>query len=390
MVNFDFYCPTKVIVGAGRIKEAAGIAETYGRRVFLLVDPFLKDSKVIHDLINDLEDKEMIVTDFYDVQSNPRNTTIDKGAAICQNAQCDVVITVGGGSAIDSAKAIALVAKHGGSCWDYTERQGEEVKRPTEPGLPLICCPTTAGTGTEMTLVSVINNPSEVRKCSILNEVIYPTVSIIDPELMVSVPRELTALTGIDTFAHAFETYIGTGSNDYTDGLAIQSMKLFAESIRDAVNDGSNVEARYKMAMACMIAGGAFSNAGVCLPHAIGQPLSAFTDAPHGGTLAACLPQIIRWTVPYAKEKFAVVAEIMDKQAVAGLTVEEKAEKLPELFEQLYKDLDVSVSFSGYGLKEKDLEAFVDLCYTGFKQDIDHHPKPVTREDVLEIVRMCM
>lgn len=391
MKSFEFFCPTKFIAGAGKVLEVGKIAkEMGGQKAFLVIDPFLRDKDSITAVIRKLDEAGIDHFEFYEIVSNPRNTSIDKGAGLCVSANCDLIIAIGGGSCIDSAKAISLVAKYGGKCWDYTERQGEPVKRPDGAGLPLIVCATTAGTGTEATLVSVINNPSLKRKCSILNPGLYPTISIIDPELMLSIPKELTALTGIDTFAHAFEAYIGTGANEMTDALAIHSMKLFAESIRAAVNDGSNLEARSKMAMACCIAGASFSNAGVCLPHAMGQPLSAFTDAPHGGTLAACLPQIIKWTIPFAEEKLAVVADILDHETVKNLSQRQKAAKLPDLFEALYKDLDVHVSFSGYGLKESDIEAFVDLCYTGFKQDIDHHPRKVTRKDVVELVKLCM
>lgn len=391
MSEFNFYCPTQIMAGAGRVKELAQIVlERGGSKVFLVVDPFLRNSEAEKKVIKDLEDHKIQHVEFYEIVSNPRNTSIDKGAQICIQENCDFIVAIGGGSGIDSAKAISLVAKFGGECWEYTERQGEDVKRPTGSGLPLVVCPTTAGTGTEATLVAVINNPEQTRKCAIINPAIYPTVSIIDAELMLSVPKELTALTGIDTFAHAFEAFICTGANELTDALAIHAMKLFSESIRDVVNDGNNIEARSKMAMSCCIAGAAFSNAGVCLPHAMGQPLSAFTDAPHGGTLAACLPQIIKWTIPSAQKKFAIVADIMDAKGVSGLGEKEKAEKLPGLFEKLYQDLDVHVSFSGYGLKESDLEEFVDLCFTGFKQDIDHHPKKVNREDIKDIVKMCM
>lgn len=390
MGTYNFYFPTEVHVGNSRRKELGETAAKYGKKALAVIDPFLKDSEICREMLEDLKANGLTYVTFFDIVPNPRKNTIDQGIELCKKAGCDVVITVGGGSTIDTAKAIALAVVYGGSCWDYTERQGEEVKRPQRPGLPLIAIPTTAGTGTETTQASVINNPEQVRKCSIVNPSIYPKISIIDPELMRTIPPELTALTGIDTFAHAFEAYICKGRNDFSDALALHSIALFSKSIRRAVKDGSDMEARQMMAMSCSLAGAAFSNAGVCLPHAMGQPLSAFTDAPHGGTLAACIPQIIEWTIPAAQDRLAKVAEVMDLDAVYGKTEEEKAKYLPVIMKKLYEDLDVHVSFSGYGLKEKDLDAFVDLCFVAFQQDIDNHPKEVTRQDVYDLVKKCM
>lgn len=390
MKTFNFYFPTEVHVGNGRRKELGKIVADYGKKALAVIDPFLKNSAICQEILDDLESNGVEWVTFFDIVPNPRKNTIDHGISICRQEECDVVVTVGGGSTIDTAKAIALAAVYGGSCWDYTERQGEEVKRPENPGLPLIAVPTTAGTGTETTQAAVINNPEQVRKCSIVNPSVYPKISIIDPVLMRTIPPELTALTGIDTFAHAFEAYICKGQNDFSDALALHAISLFSKSIRRAVKDGDDMEARQMMAMSCSLAGAAFSNAGVCLPHAMGQPLSAFTDAPHGGTLAACIPQIIEWTIPAAQDRLAKVAEVMDMDAVYGKSEEEKAKYLPVLMKELYEDLDVHVTFSGYGLKKEDADAFVDLCFVAFQQDIDNHPKEVTRQDVYDLLMKCM
>lgn len=390
MKSFQYQFPTQLRVGNGKRKELGALAATYGTKAFAVFDPFLNNSTVQKEMLDDLRQNGIESVVFSEIVPNPRNTSIDYGAELCRSTGCQLVIAVGGGSAIDTAKAIALTAALGGNCWDYTERQGEPVTRPDRPGLPLIAIPTTAGTGTEATQFAVINNTEQVRKCTIITPLIYPCVSIIDPELMISIPPQLTALTGIDTFAHAFEAYICKGQNEFSDALALYAMELFAKSIRRAVQDGSDLEARGMMAMSCALAGAAFSNAGVCLPHAMGQPLSAFTDAPHGGTLAACIPQVIEWTIPYAEERLARVAEILDADAVSGKTQAQKAAALPELMDKLYADLDVHVSFSGYGLKEEDVDAFVDLCFTAYKQDMEAHPKPVTRQDVYDLVHKCM
>ena len=390
MKQFDMFFPVRLIVGPGRVAELGKRSAAYGNKAFIVYDPFLKGGKLADAVRADLKTNGVDAVEFYDVVPNPRHTTMDAGVAICKQNNCDLVIGIGGGSAIDTAKAIALTAVHGGSVWDYTEYYApDNVKRPTTPGLPIITVPTTAGTGTEATHCSVINNHDLKMKATIINEHIYPAVSIVDPELMVSVPKKVTAHTGVDTFAHAFESYIANGATEWSQMLAVKSMELFAKHIRTAVNDPANIDGRSGLALSCTLAGAAFVQSGLALPHAIGQPVSGITDAPHGATLAVCLPVIIEWTIPAAQPKFAKVAEILDS-SVSCLPEAEKAAKLPEILAQLYKDIDIDETYASYGMTEDDIQAAVDLALTAYKWDIGGHPKKVERADLEEIYRRCL
>lgn len=391
MQNYKINFPTRVMFGIDIVKQLGKEASALGKKAFVLYDPYLKGSDTINGIFADLSANGVEYVEFNDVVPNPRNTTIDRAAGICKEAGCDIVIGIGGGSAIDSSKAVALVNTNGGTCWEYTERSGpgEVVHRPEKMPLPIIAIPTTAGTGTEATNMAVVNNPALTSKCSIINDKIFPTVSLVDPRLQSTVPPLMTALTGLDTFAHAFEAYIGNTLHPWSETITLRAIELFAHSIREVVKDGSDLEARGKMALACSLAGWSITTSGVCLPHALGQPLSAYTDAPHGGTLAACIPQVIEWTLPYAEEKLAKVATIFEP-ALASKSVSEQAAELPRIMHELYEDINVHVSFGGYGLKEEDIPGFIDLVFNGFKQDADNHPKPVTREAVEEVVRNCM
>lgn len=391
MQTYKINFPTRVMFGIDIVKQLGKEASALGTKAFVLYDPYLKGSDTINNMLADLKEHNVDYIEFNDVVPNPRNTTIDRAAGICKDAGCDIVIGIGGGSAIDSSKAVALVNTNGGTCWEYTERSGpgEVVHRPEHMPLPIIAIPTTAGTGTEATNMAVVNNPALTSKCSIINDKIFPTVSLVDPRLQSTVPPLMTALTGLDTFAHAFEAYIGKTLHPWSETITLRAIELFAHSIRDVVKDGSDLEARGKMALACSLAGWSITTSGVCLPHALGQPLSAYTDAPHGGTLAACIPQVIEWTLPYAEEKMAKVATIFEPE-LASKSVSEQAAELPRIMHELYEDINVHVSFGGYGLKEEDIPGFTDLVFNGFKQDADNHPKPVTREAVEEIVRKCM
>lgn len=391
MKPFEFYFPTKIIMGEGKLKELGKIARGFGQKIFFLYDPFLKDSSTLADIKRDFETQQLTVIEFNDVEPNPRNTTIDAGKTTCITEACDLVVAIGGGSAIDSAKAIALSATNGGNCWDYTERADEKVTRPTKEGLPLIVVPTTAGTGTEATSYAVINNPKQKRKCTIISDFIYPDVSLIDPTIMQTIPPMLTALTGIDTFAHAVESYISVNATPISEMLSLQAVKLFAKSISRAVHDGENdIEARNDMAFACSLAGAAIGMAGTTLPHALGQPLGALTDAPHGGTLAACFPQVMAWTLPAASEKLGQVAEILNPSLADEQSSLAKAQELPMILNEFYRNLGVDVSFGKYGLKEDEIEQLTDLCFAGFSQDMKAHPKQARRDDLVELIHACM
>lgn len=391
MKQFDMYFPVRLVIGPGRIAELGKWCALYGKKAFAVYDPFLKGKALLEKVKQDLAQNGVEIVEFFDVVPNPRHTMMDKGVELCKQANCDLVISIGGGSAIDTAKAIAIAAVHGGSCWDYTERYFEQdkVRRPTSKGLPIICVPTTAGTGTEATHCSVVNNHELKMKCAIINENIYPDVSIIDPQVMYSIPKKVTAHTGVDTFAHAFESYISNGATEWSQMLAVKSMELFARSIRTAVNEPNNPDGRMDMALACTMAGAAFVQSGLALPHAIGQPVSAITDAPHGATLAVCLPIIIEWTIPYAQKQFAKVSEILDP-SVCGLSEAEKAAKLPEILKALYKEIDISETYASYGMTQAHIKEAIDLSLGAYQWDIGGHPKKVERKDLEEIYRRCL
>ncbi len=391
MKPFDAFFPVKIVMGAGRINEIGKLTAQLGKKAFGVFDPFLKDGELIKQVRGYLKENGVELVEFYKIVPNPRYTDMDEGMELCKKEKCDSVVTIGGGSAIDTAKAIAIAVVHGGSTWDYTERyfEADKVKRPKTKGLPLIAVPTTSGTGAEATLCAVVDEPVRKLKCAIINPAVYPDIALLDPELTYSAPPMLTALTGLDTFAHAFESYLAKAATEFSEMLSLKSIELFIRSIRTAVKEPRNADARADMALASCLAGASFCQASLCLPHAIGQPVSAITDAPHGGSLAVCIPPIIEWTLPFAQEKIAKVAEMFDP-SIAGLPVSEKARKIVPIIKKLYEDLNVKVSYKDYGMTEKDVVTCTDLVFAHFQWDIKGHPKEVTREDVMDIYRKCL
>ncbi|TRZ61280.1 iron-containing alcohol dehydrogenase [Pseudomonas alloputida] len=390
MKAFQASLPVKLDFEVGAIRRMGEKVAPYGNKVLLMVDPFLQGSELVAQVLGSFAERGISAVEFYDIVPNPRHTTIDRAVALVRDSGCQVVVAIGGGSAIDSAKAVAFVAVHGRSCWDYTERLGEPVTRPQARGLPLLVVPTTSGTGTEATPFAVINNPGLGLKCAIVNPHIYPDVALIDPQILVSKPPRLTALTAVDTFCHALEAYISIHATPWVEMVALEAIRLFAANALRCVEQGDDLEARARMAFASTLGGMAIAGAGVTVSHALGQPLGAMTDAPHGGTVAASTAQVIRWTLPVAAGKFARVAEILDP-STHTLPEGQRASRLPEIVSAHFARLGVRDTFGSYGLKPEQVDEFAQVVWTSFNQDLACHPKPIRdQQEVAEIVRQCL
>ena len=381
--------PTRIIFGDGVFDKVGSYASQLGANAFVMLDPFLKSSPVEERLVAQLQAKAIGHTIWHDIVANPRAQTCDRAAALAKEKGCDCIIAVGGGSAIDAAKAVALVAVHGGDSWDYTARAGAEVRTPSRPGLPLLAVPTTAGTGAEVTPYAVLSNRDLKLKATIINRVCCPTYALIDPTLHLTKPRQLTASTGVDTFLHAFEGFVGNQANTWTDLLAVKAMELVARNLRDACADGRNLGSRRRMAEACYLAGIALANVGVGIPHALGQALGALKDTAHGESCAACLIPTISWTLPDCQEKLAQVATIFDP-ALAESPKDRSAAMLPTLLRGLFDDIGLKSSFKSLGLDLSEVDQLVGIALTNYGQDIACSAKPADAADIRRIVLDCL
>lgn len=386
MNTYLFYMPVKIYQKQGILKELWEYIKPYGDSTAIVVDPFFSSLPVMEEVRKQLKEHQIEFKEYNDVSSNPHNTSIDAIAADVKKKGLKTVVAIGGGSAIDTGKAVALLAVHEGGSWDFTERTGEEVKRPDHGVLPIIVVPTTSGTGSEATPYSVVNNPSLHLKATIVNALIYPDIALLDADLMKSMPPHLTALTGIDVFAHCIEAYTSNVTCSFTDMTAREGMRLFAENIRKAVKEPDNIEARENMAIASMYGGMAISRSGTTVPHAIGQALGGIYNAPHGGALAAVLPSVVKWTLPMCAERFAEVAEILDEK-VKDKTVAEKAEALPDILEKLWKEiLGEKVSCSTYGMTEGGITVVADAVMKCYYGDCKNYPKIPSRDDIIGMI----
>lgn len=387
--QYSVTLPTNLNFGIGSFDLIGEKALQLGRNAFAMLDPFLKGSPLEEQLDQLLNAKGVQATKWYDIVPNPRAATCDAAAKLAVQQGCDMVIAVGGGSTIDAAKAVSLVAQHGGQSWDYTARAGFQHHDPQAPGLPLVAVPTSAGTGAEITPFAVLSNQDLKLKATIKNQWCYPAVAIVDPSLHHTKPRALTASTGVDTFLHAFEGFMGTQSNGWTEAVGLRAMELFVRHIRTACNDGRNLAARTGMAESCYLAGLSLASIGVGIPHSLGQALGALKDTPHGESCAACLIPTVQWTLPEGEQRLARVAEILSPD-VHSLKPVEKAAKVPDLLQTLLADIGLNATFGKLGLKEAEIPQLVDVAFNNYGRGIARWIKPGDRDSVTEIAKASM
>lgn len=381
--------PTKVVFGNNKIKYLSEYVKALGNKSFLVIDNYLDKIGLGNEVISLLKDSNIETVKYTDFESNPSCYKVDKAAQIAKEEKCDVVIGIGGGSALDFAKAVAVLSRHLGRCWDYVKRSDQLEMYITENTLPIAAIPTTSGTGSEVTPYAVINNPDLKEKSTIFSDRILPKISIVDPKLMVSMPAQLTALTGIDAFSHALESYINIHANSFSKMIAKEAIRIAANYLPMAVSNGKNLEAREKMAWAATLAGIAIAHVGPVLPHALGQPVSGFTGAPHGGTIAACLVKILKFSFMSNFEVFGEVTETIEP-GYKSLPLHEKAEKCIEVVQRLFSDIDCNVKFGDFGLKREDIEKVTDIALRAYFMDMNSHPKQVGKEDILKIYEECV
>lgn len=386
MKEFCFHLPTRVFFGAGKLSLLADLTKEFGQAALLAIDPFLDQSGLGDEIVCSLKRASIQSFKYTNIQPNPVCFEIDAGAQIAKENGCDVVIAIGGGSTIDTAKAVACLVRSGGTAWEHTKGNSATVKEV----LPVLAVPTTAGTGSEVTPWSVISNPDEKDKRALSGCSLFPQIALVDPELMVSMPTEVTASSGIDAFSHSLESFISGYATPCSKVFARESMKLAVRFLPEAVANGKNLGARSRLAWASILGGMAITHARTVVPHAIGTAASALFNAPHGGSIAACLATVLERSYVGNFELFAELAETLD-ESTKSLPLRERAEKSSHLVRRLLSDSNYLVRFGDFGIQQKDIKAMTDwLVSSSFWDDFKAHPRLFTVEDVSRINRECL
>ena len=376
---FSFTGAKKIVFGNGSFRALVShIQELNAKNPLVVMDKNLAKAGFQEAVANLLIPEGMKYTLYDKVEPEPRIELADEGAALAIKNKCDIVIGIGGGSAMDVAKAIAVLATNKGSAVDYLG-----LNKIPKPGLPKIMIPTTAGTGSEVTFTAVFIRKNLKKKEGMNSPYLYPELALLDPELTLSLPPRPTAETGIDALCHAIESYTSVNASHMSEMFSLQAIALIAENLRTCVHDGKNLQARENMLLASLYAGLGLANAGVTAVHSLSYPLGGKYGIGHGMANTLMLPATMAFNLPAALDKFVDVAEAMG-EVTDELPVREAAYLALEAVESLIDDCGIQSSLAEFGIKEKDFPALADVALT-VARPLENNPRKVTKEDAIEI-----
>ncbi len=379
--SFEFKLPTRILFGVNLVDSLGEEVKALGiQRVLLVTDKGVVNAGLLERLTRALDTSEIQYTVFDSVEANPTTATVHKGAEIFRKDQCNGLVALGGGSPMDAAKGIGVQATHEGDIMDYSRRVGKPVRNITPP---LVAVPTTAGTGSEVTWVSVLVDPKERVKIVVPSPYIAAKVAVLDPSLTITLPPEVTAFTGMDALTHAIEAYVSTKSTLIADSLALESIELISSNLREAVGNGDNLVARANMLLASTMAGMAFVNASVALVHAMAHALGGFFNIAHGIANAVMLPLVMRFSLIGNPGKYANIAAAMGETA-EGLSEMEAAREAVFAVENLAADIGIPEDLKQLGADPGKIN---DLVEETLKQrgSYPFNPRQVGKRDIVQL-----
>jgi alcohol dehydrogenase len=381
--TFGFFTPTVALMGVGCAKEAGPQARALGaKRVLLGTDKGMVELGIADRVKAMIEEAGVEVVIYAGAEPNPTDKNVSDGVLVYKTYACDGIVSLGGGSAHDCAKGIGMVIGNGGNIRDY-----EGLDKTKKPMPPFLAINTTAGTASEMTRFCIITNTDTHVKMALVDWRCTPNVAINDPLLMVGMPPALTAATGMDALTHAVEAYVSIIATDITDACALKAIALIAKWLRSAVANGSNIEARDKMAYAEYLAGMAFNNASLGYVHAMAHQLGGFYNLPHGVCNAILLPEVCEFNLIACPERFRDIAVALGED-VTGLSVVAAGERAISAIRRLAKDVGIPKDLAALGVKEQDLETMAgnakkDACQLT-------NPRTATLEQVVAIYKEAL
>lgn len=392
---WNFSTAGKLVFGNNAIQGLGKLMQSLTEKTTLVItDPGIKAAGILETALASLKQEGVSYVVYDQCEPEPRVEKAVEAYEFAKNQNCGAIIGLGGGSSIDLSKAVAVLLTYGGSPKDYFG----EYKVPG-PVLPLVAIPTTSGTGTEVTPAAVLTDLQANLKIGISDNFIRPLIALVDPMLTVKMPPAVTASTGIDALAHAIEAYTAIGheyllaegealyqgTNDLTDALAVKAIKLISENLRLAVDQGQNVEARSNMALGSVLAGMAFSNAGVGAAHAIAYPVGAVTHAPHGVLCGLLLPHVMEYNVPVALDRFTLIAELMGEN-INGLDQFEAAMQSVKAVKRLINDVKITATLRGLGVAEEKLPELAEKTLAVGRL-LRNNPRRLAASDIEGILR---
>jgi len=382
--NINYYNPTDLRFGWGSVSEVGEIVAEHGKRCLMVtVKPFPALEPVFKRIKKLCADAGVEIFHFDGVQPNPTTNNVNAGVTIGEKNNVDVILGVGGGSSMDTAKCISVGVTHEGNAWEYRVIEGKPIE---DKLLPIIAVSTTAGTGSEVTPAAVLTKTDIHSKYALYDKLLCPTVGIVDPELTLTLPPHVTASTGWDAFCHSFEAYThNANASDYIDMHALEGMRLVIKNLPIVVKDGQNREAREALHWANTLGGLAITNAGVTLPHGMGMAIGG--NAPHiahGEALAIMYPAINRWTWKHLIKEYATVARLFNP-ALNDESDEIVAEKSSDEMDKFLKEIGMWMSFRDKNVSESILK---DIAKDTFQlPDYTNHAIVPNADDVMDLLK---
>lgn len=384
MKSFTLTYRTKIYFGCGEVEQLTEIAKEFGSHALIVTgQKSVKKTGLLDRVLSLLKNAGVTATVFDEVTPNPRAATVDEGAEIARRNKCNFLIGLGGGSAIDCTKAMAVMALNQGSILDYMPGGKSDLSQ-LKAGLPIVAIPTTAGTGTEVNKIAVISNPKTGEKVGLAHDSFYPVVAVVDPRLMVSMPSKVTAASGVDVFFHAMEGFLSRKANVFSDMVTVEAMRLVVENLEKAYKNGDDIEARFNMAWASTLGGISLDQAGAIGIHGLSHPLSGKCDLIHGETLAALAPVFLERLSGIVPERCARIARILsaDYSPTANLPMAERAGTFLRSFLQRF---GLNISLRDMGINKEMLPEFLEIAMATMTRALGNTPGDLKREDYLQI-----
>lgn len=381
MKNFTFSVPQNIIVGQGSLEKLPEIAKKLGTYAYIISDPHLNKMGIVQSCVETLASVGIKADAFTETEGNPSVETVEKAAKGFKESDADFIIALGGGSPMDVAKAVGVVAKYGGSITEY--EGGGKV-----PGdiIPLIAIPTTAGTGSEVTAFSVITDHSRNYKLTVFSYKLIPSYAILDPKLLTTAPASVAASCGIDALIHALEAYISTDASPFSEAMSEKAMELIGKNIRQFVANRKNIEAAEAMLTGSLFAGIAFSWARLGNVHAMSHPVSAYFNIPHGVANAILLPTICDYNKLADCGKYLKIYNYISE--IPAYPEEFVPTMLVDKIRELNLSLGIPSSLSEVGVTPDKFEAMAeDAMKSG---NIAVNPRSTTKKDVIALYQKAL
>lgn len=357
-MDFQFASPTRLILGRGRLAQLPETAARLGKNAFVVLDPSIRLHPPILEALRALASRQIRMSEYVKPAGEPEVESVNQAAEAARQGECDLVISIGGGSAIDLGKAVAGLVTNGGNIQDYLEGvgTGREADR---PALPHIAVPTTAGTGAEVTRNAVIRSARDRFKKSFRSPYLYPSIAILDAELTIPLPPEQTAYSGMDAITQLIESFICKKANPITDALALAGLAMALRSIREVYQDGANLDRREEMLLASTLSGICLANAGLGLAHGFASGLGALYNVPHGKACAILLPHALKFNRCARLDKLAQIGQLLTGET--DLSPSEYADALILYVNELNREFGIPPDLKSFHIPKEDHALLVEM-----------------------------